>query len=378
MPGEVRLEGRDHRTLLLALTLGLPAHERELTPDGLELALQVLDDGILLDSQVRDLRQGAAVPLQVGLESLDHFGKPPPLTLDDVALGIEAQEFAEQVSGRRNRLALEHPVAQDRFGIRQWSSVESRDYRVPVDRRLVIVGVDQLVVETVQLARDSAQGSVPIHVHGEHHQRQPARQAGVADAHDPTAELVQLALHVPAHGKPVGVMLLEVAVLGLQLVVQELPQQPLSALNRTGPVGAGDDDPAPRHPGALPDEAGATPLRHVFEGVERHHRVHRAGAERQVRTITQHEPRLLGRLEVHDLHAIAREETAQKSRPTSNIEDGEAPPPHAQLVKNVRDEAVALKLVEGEVEEVLVHEGDSRSRASPPGSERLTDQTVGR
>ena len=90
-----------------------------------------------------------------------------------------------------------------------------------------------------------------------------------------------------------GVVLLEVAVLDPEFFLQELTQQALGALHRTGPIRAGDDDPMTRHAVALGEEAPTAPLRHVLEGVECHHGVNRFRGEGQGRAIAQHQPLLV-------------------------------------------------------------------------------------
>ena len=200
MTGEIILESRDHLPLFLPLARSFLAHYGELALHGSELNLQVLDQHVLFAAQVHDLGQGSPVSSQVSLQAVDHLLQALPLGFDDVALGVKAQELSQQVSWGLGGLVLERALGEKRVGIGQDGATEGGDDRVPVDRRFVIVGMDQLVVEAMQMTRNSAQGGVAVHVHREHHQRKPARQAGVADADEIAPEAGQVALHLPAHG----------------------------------------------------------------------------------------------------------------------------------------------------------------------------------
>ena len=128
-----------------------------------------------------------------------------------------------------------------------------------------------------------------------------------------------------------------------------------------------------RDPVTLPHERLAQRRRHVLEGVERRDHVEARVREWQGRSRAQDEAVLGGGVDVHEVHPILGKELAQQGRPSPDVQDAQPAAAGPQLLHQVRDQAIALVLVERELQDV--HAQRSDSWRSPP---RSRAQSVGR
>ncbi len=312
-------------------------------------------------------RQRVAVSRQVGLQRAHHVPQALAFGAPFAARAVEGDQLADHLAepledaGRRRGLCL------DRDGLGQRRVAERGDQRMTVDRRRVVGCVQAAVVEPEDARRERPQRRVVIEVHRQAHHGQPALQAAVTQRQRPRAGVRQPLGRRRQVRQAVVPVLLEVAVLQSQLVAQEALEQDLGLVDLRRLVRAGQHDPAPRHARALGHESRAVARRHVLERVEGRDHVERAVRERQRAAGAEHETLLPGRLHVDEPHAIARQERPQQRRAPADVQDRELLALPAQALDQVGDQAVALVLVEGQVERVGHHASDSNRLAPRPG-----------
>ena len=332
-----------------------------------------LEGRAMLGEVALGVAQARAVPVQIRLQPPHHLGEALELRPQGVALGVEPHDLHPQLEQARDGSLRSTRRAREALPRRQLRAALGRDDRVPVHGLRVVARVHGAVVEREEAPREATQHGVVVEVELEAHEREPPLEVGVPDGVHAPAGGLEPALHLLPIRQAVGAVLREVAVLGAELVAQEADEQLLGLVDLGSRVRPGQDDVPARDPVTLPHERLAQRPRHVLEGVERRDHVEARVRERQGRSRTQDEAVLARGVHVHQVHPILGKELAQQRRPSPDVQDAQPATAGPQLLHQVRDQAIALVLVERELQDV--HAQRSDSWRSPP---RSRAQSVGR